>query len=245
VTLLNTTVTGNTSTQDVLAFESRGGGIEHQGASFTIMNSIIAGNSAPSFPEIADCSSPIISLGYNPAVDSGDPAGSRGPDGAPLTTDQRGSRRPSITRCDIGAYELQQTLPFVGFFPLVSPPPTLNPRIGGAPVVVSFRLGGNRGLDIFAPGSPSSRRIDCNSRAPVGPPSQRLLSEGFLCNMCRRPTAMSTYGRRSGSGEHVPQARSNSHRWDHPRGAIPVQVSSIPGSIPTLASAQRERLSAV
>jgi hypothetical protein len=213
VTLFNTTITANVSTQEVSGFESRGGGIEHDGASFTIMNSIVAGNSAPAFPENADCVGPIISLGYNlvgpgcpmsgpgdqaiasqdvstyigaltnnggptpthallsvsgnPAVDTGDPANCRGPDGAPLTTDQRGLPRPSIRRCDMGAYELQQTFPFHGFFPLIAAPPKLNLRIAGAPVVVSFSLDGNRGLDIFAPGSPSSRRIDCTTHAPL------------------------------------------------------------------------------
>jgi hypothetical protein len=109
----------------------------------------------------------LLSVSGNPAVDTGDPANCRGPDAAALTTDQRGLPRPSIRRCDMGAFELQQTFPFRGFFPLIAPPPKLNLRIAGAPVVVSFSLEGNRGLDIFAPGSPSSRRIDCTTRAPL------------------------------------------------------------------------------
>jgi extracellular elastinolytic metalloproteinase len=32
-----------------------------------------------------------------------------------------------------------------------------------------FRLGGDRGLDILASGSPASRQIDCSTKAPIGP----------------------------------------------------------------------------
>jgi hypothetical protein len=212
--LFNTTVTANVSEQTVPSFESRGGGIEHVGASFLIANSIVAGNSAPGFPESGDCSGAIASSGYNvigvgcagggpgdqtllpadvaryidpladnggptpthalvavsdnPAMDLGDPSGCRAADGSTLTSDQRGSPRPSAARCDIGSYELQQVFPFHGFYPLIADPPALNKRLAGGPVVMSFSLGGNRGLNIFAAGSPSSRRIDCATLAPLG-----------------------------------------------------------------------------
>lgn len=225
VALFNTTVSANVSTQEVPGFESRGGGIEHQGASFTIMNSIIVGNSARAFPENADCSGPVVSLGYNlvgpgcpssgpgdkslasqdvakyigpladnggptpthsllpvsgnPAVDAGDPEGCRGPSGTLLATDQRGAQRPSVSRCDMGAYELQQTFPFHGFFPLIAAPPMLNLRLAGAPAVVGFSLAGNRGLDVIAPGSPTSRRIDCRTLAPIGPSEQTVTVGGI------------------------------------------------------------------
>ncbi len=43
----------------------------------------------------------------SPAVNAGNPAGCTGPFGTQLITDQRGFKRPSGGRCDIGAFELQ------------------------------------------------------------------------------------------------------------------------------------------
>lgn len=43
----------------------------------------------------------------SPAIDSGNPAGCSDPGGTALTVDQRGLRRPSGGRCDIGAVEAQ------------------------------------------------------------------------------------------------------------------------------------------
>jgi hypothetical protein len=37
----------------------------------------------------------------------------------------------------------------------------------GQAIPVKFSLGGNRGLSIFAAGSPSSERIACDTQAPV------------------------------------------------------------------------------
>jgi hypothetical protein len=42
-------------------------------------------------------------LPFSPAINAGDPTGCKGPEGEPLSTDQRGI--PRVGRCDIGAYE--------------------------------------------------------------------------------------------------------------------------------------------
>jgi hypothetical protein len=55
---------------------------------------------------------------------------------------------------------------FQGFEP-VDNPPTLNLVKAGASVPLKFSLTEDRGLDIFAAGSPSSRRVTCDSSAPV------------------------------------------------------------------------------
>ena len=63
---------------------------------------------------------------------------------------------------------LQVEYPFGGFLPPVRDAPTLNPRNAGSATPVKFSLGGDRGLEFLAAGSPSSRQIDCDSKAPLG-----------------------------------------------------------------------------
>ena len=43
----------------------------------------------------------------SPAIDAGNPTGCVTPLGAPLTTDQRGVKRPLGGRCDLGAFEVE------------------------------------------------------------------------------------------------------------------------------------------
>ena len=57
--------------------------------------------------------------------------------------------------------------PFSGFFQPIDNPPVLNQVNAGQAIPVKFSLKGNRGLNIFAPGSPSSQPITCDVTAPV------------------------------------------------------------------------------
>jgi len=52
---------------------------------------------------------------------------------------------------------------FTGFFSPVANPPTFNIVNAGRAVPVKFSLSGNKGLNIFAPGSPSSGPVACSS----------------------------------------------------------------------------------
>ncbi|MBV8857669.1 MAG: PxKF domain-containing protein [Acidobacteria bacterium] len=52
---------------------------------------------------------------------------------------------------------------FTGFFQPVANPPTFNLVNAGRAIPVKFSLSGNKGLNIFAPGSPSSGPVACNS----------------------------------------------------------------------------------
>jgi DNA-binding beta-propeller fold protein YncE len=52
---------------------------------------------------------------------------------------------------------------FTGFFQPVANPPTFNLVNAGRAVPVKFSLSGNKGLNIFAPNSPSSGPVACNS----------------------------------------------------------------------------------
>jgi CSLREA domain-containing protein len=83
--------------------------------------------------------------------------------GIGVTTDQRGVTRPVGAGCDAGAYEAD----YRGFLPPINNVRT-TPIHPGAGVPVQFRLGGFRGLDIFAAGSPSSVGIACPLSAGSG-----------------------------------------------------------------------------
>jgi len=56
---------------------------------------------------------------------------------------------------------------FTGFFPPVGNPPTINTVKAGSAIPVKFSLGGNQGLNILAPGSPSSSQIACATGTPL------------------------------------------------------------------------------
>jgi len=57
--------------------------------------------------------------------------------------------------------------PFRGFFQPVDNEPVLNTVNAGRAIPVKFSLGGNRGLDIFAPGYPKSQQVTCDAGAPT------------------------------------------------------------------------------
>jgi DNA-binding beta-propeller fold protein YncE len=58
---------------------------------------------------------------------------------------------------------------FAGFFPPVANPPAVNLVQAGRAIPVKFSLSGNKGLGIFAAGSPSSGPYPCNSSDPATP----------------------------------------------------------------------------
>ncbi|MGD9562114.1 MAG: PxKF domain-containing protein [Pyrinomonadaceae bacterium] len=58
--------------------------------------------------------------------------------------------------------------PFSGFGGRVYNPPATNFATAGNTLPISFGLGGNRGPNIFAAGSPSSQQANCITGAPIG-----------------------------------------------------------------------------
>jgi hypothetical protein len=56
---------------------------------------------------------------------------------------------------------------WTGFLPPIGNPPTLNVAKAGNAIPIKFSLGGNRGLNFFTSGSPSSQQVACDSTAPV------------------------------------------------------------------------------
>ncbi len=92
----------------------------------------------------------------SPAIDA-IPAGTNGC-GDPIHVDQRDVTRPQGAGCDIGAFETTG-FDFTGFFAPIGT--GLNEVKGGRAVPVKFSLGGDRGLGVFAAGSPVSEPIAC------------------------------------------------------------------------------------
>lgn len=56
---------------------------------------------------------------------------------------------------------------FAGFFPPINNPPVVNVVNAGRAIPVKFSLSGYKGLNIFAPNSPSSGQVVCNSSDPA------------------------------------------------------------------------------
>lgn len=67
---------------------------------------------------------------------------------------------------------------FSGFRAPVDRAPVRNGLKAGGAVPLKFTLGGNRGLGIFAAGSPSSQAVTCNTSAPLDPLEQTVTAGG-------------------------------------------------------------------
>lgn len=70
--------------------------------------------------------------------------------------------------------------PFSGFSGRVYNPPSINYMTAGNAMPISFSLGGNRGLNVFAAGSPSSQQVACPAGAPIGSASPATLAGGLF-----------------------------------------------------------------
>ncbi len=75
--------------------------------------------------------------------------------------DANGNVLGSLQRIYVVSY------PFKGFFSPVDNEPTFNAVNSGQAIPVKFSLTGNRGLNIFAAGYPSSQTIACDASAPA------------------------------------------------------------------------------
>jgi CSLREA domain-containing protein len=129
-------------------------------------------NTDPMLGPLADNGGPTLThklLDGSPAIDGG--MNSNG-----LLTDQRGvgfARTVDLGAVnagdgtDIGAFEVQNSLfNFTGFFQPVDNLPTVNIVNAGQAVPMKFSLGGDQGLNIFAPGYPVSSPVTCEASEP-------------------------------------------------------------------------------
>jgi TolB protein len=94
-------------------------------------------------------------------------------DGASLDTSSVGARSFTVTATDNAGNDASLThsyrvvYPFGGFESPVDDAPTVNTAKAGSTIPVKFTLGGDQGLGILAPGSPTSSRFDCGTSADL------------------------------------------------------------------------------
>ena len=75
---------------------------------------------------------------------------------------------PQQTRPYILNLVVQTAWPFTGFANPIDDPPAYNRLKAGQTAMIRFGLGGDRGLDIFAAGSPSSIELSCSTGVTMG-----------------------------------------------------------------------------
>ena len=114
---------------------------------------------SPAFYPCSDAGSGIASC-----VASGINTSTPTLNGATRTYTVTATDRVGLTTTATGTYRV--TYAFRGFDGL-DDPPALNNVKAGHDVLISFKLGGNQGLNVFAAGSPQTGRIPCGFEGPV------------------------------------------------------------------------------
>ena len=113
-----------------------------------------------------------------PTVECDPPSGSSFPVGTTTVTctgrDGYGNETTETFMVTVEPWE------FTGFFAPVENRPAVNDRNGGSAVPIKFSLGGDRGMDIFAPGFPASRPIDCVTGQALGDPEAATSTSGLM-----------------------------------------------------------------
>jgi TolB protein len=90
-------------------------------------------------------------------------------DGVVLDTSTVGARSFTVTATDNAGNDASQThdyrvvYEFGGFYSPVDNVPTVNTAKAGSAIPIKFTLGGDQGLGVLAPGSPTSSRFDCGT----------------------------------------------------------------------------------
>jgi hypothetical protein len=102
--------------------------------------------------------------GSTTAQTAGLPSGSQFPVGTTTNTYTVTDASGNTASCSFAVTVLYD---FTGFFSPVDNLPTLNSVNAGRAIPVKFSLSGDKGLNIFAVGSPASAVIPCDASAPV------------------------------------------------------------------------------
>ncbi|MHA7292188.1 PxKF domain-containing protein [Arthrobacter sp. MDT3-24] len=119
--------------------------------------------------------------------------------GAALDTSAVGEKTFTVTATDNAGNTVTRTIsykvvwPFSNFVGSVDPLPTLNATKAGGVVPVRFSLGGDRGLNILAAGSPTSAQINCDLSAPVDLIEETAVSPGANALSYDAPTDRYAY----------------------------------------------------
>lgn len=93
------------------------------------------------------------------------------------------------------------TYTFTGFYQPVDNQPTVNTMQAGRAVAVKFSLGGDQGLNIFAPGYPASQTYNGQSGEPTDEVEQTSTAGQSSLSTTPRPTPTPTYGRLAAPGQ--------------------------------------------
>ncbi|WP_427912924.1 PxKF domain-containing protein [Ramlibacter sp. MMS24-I3-19] len=78
------------------------------------------------------------------------------------TQSRSGTIGVGTTPYSMGKFIQKARYAFTGFFAPVNNLPTVNVMKAGAAVPMKFSLGGDKGLEILAPGAPASRQVACS-----------------------------------------------------------------------------------
>jgi hypothetical protein len=122
----------------------------------------------PSVTATDDCSSSVT-------VNSTPASGSVFPVGTTTVNATADDGAGHIATC---SFTVTVQYDFAGFFPPVANPPSLNIVQAGRGIPVKFSLSGNKGLGIFAAGSPASGPYPCNSSDPATPLEDTVTAGG-------------------------------------------------------------------
>jgi DNA-binding beta-propeller fold protein YncE len=122
----------------------------------------------PNVTAVDDCSS-SVTVNSTPASGSVFPVG---------TTTVHATADDGAGHTSECSFTVTVQYSFAGFFPPVANLPTLNLVQAGRAIPVKFSLSGDKGLGIFAPGSPSSGPIACNSGDPATVLEETLTAGG-------------------------------------------------------------------
>ena len=121
--------------------------------------------------------------------------------------------------------------PGTGFLPTLANPPAVVTWKAGNLLPAIFSLGGYRGLQVLAPGSPTSRPINCTTKAPTG---AAQATSGVLIFVPIIDVYTYTWVTTKSLGRHVPPVRPRPGRRHDPQRVRAVRLvgtsaSRIPG----------------
>jgi hypothetical protein len=124
-----------------------------------ILPNSMATSMTVSYPAVTatDSCSSTVTVNSSPASGSVFPVGT-------TTVNATASDGTNTSTCSFTVTVLYN---FTGFFPPISNLPAFNVVNAGRAIPVKFSLGGYKGLSIFAPNSPASGEVACNSSDPA------------------------------------------------------------------------------
>ena len=125
----------------------------------TLPANSMATSAVVNYPAVtaADSCASSVTINSSPASGSSFPVGT-------TTVNASASDGANSSNCSFTVTVLYS---FTGFFPPINNQPVLNVVNAGRAIPIKFSLSGDKGLNIFAPNSPSSGVIACNSSGPA------------------------------------------------------------------------------